>query len=98
MPVVLMTDFLERVGRAEVAGVETLPRVAVAGIPFVITSMEAITTWVIRSAGSTDSLPIRLANAHCVVETRKDKFYAEILKGGGLTLPDGASVSWMMRR
>ena len=69
------------------------------GVSFSVTSLEQATQWIIdrASARTRSGLPIRLANAWCVVLANSDQSYGEVIRGPGVNLPDGAPVAWAMR-
>lgn len=73
--------------------------VAIGGVPFQVTTLEASAAWLVRAAVSGEKgVPIRLANAYCVALAQRDAAYAAVLCGAGLNLPDGAPIAWFMRR
>ncbi len=76
------------------------PRISVAGVPFVATSLEAaVQSFVDGAADATiGGLPVRLSNAYCLALAGTDDRYLQVLQGVGVNLPDGTPVAVVMRR
>ena len=72
--------------------------VRIGKIPFVVTTMDEAVRYVLDCAAHEHALPVRFANAWCVVSAEHDSQYSRVFDDGGLTFPDGAPVAWAMRR
>ncbi|MCK0090482.1 WecB/TagA/CpsF family glycosyltransferase [Rhodococcus sp. F64268] len=77
---------------------EDAPLVRVGKVPFTVSNLDDATKSVISFATNRVGIPIRLANAYCVALAVDDSSYCSIFQGVGITYPDGAPVSWFMRR
>jgi len=73
--------------------------VLIGGLPFEVTDLDtAVRDVVTIAAGSSDqSVVVRLSNASCVTRASQDHEYRELFARPGVTLPDGAPVTWAMR-
>lgn len=67
-------------------------------VPFAVTTLPKATDWFLGEVARGRAWTLRLANAYCVALGRADPEYAAVLRGPGLNLPDGGSVSVALRR
>ncbi|OLT48700.1 N-acetylglucosaminyldiphospho-UDP N-acetyl-beta-D-mannosaminyltransferase [Gordonia sp. CNJ-863] len=65
---------------------------------FAVTSFDDAVDTVVNAGRSHTGIPIRLSNAYCVSLASREPEYAAILRGDGVTYPDGAPVAWCLRR
>ena len=77
--------------------VEPIERISVGPVEFVSSDLASATNTVLSLAESHVPLSVRLANAYCVVSAAANLDYRKVLNGPGLTFPDGAPVSLVMR-
>jgi N-acetylglucosaminyldiphosphoundecaprenol N-acetyl-beta-D-mannosaminyltransferase len=71
----------------------------VAGIPFVVGSLEEATQWLVfEAAVKRFAVNVRLANAYNVALADSDPRYGDLLMNQGLNFPDGTPVVWYMNR
>ena len=72
--------------------------VRVAGIPFVISSVEAATDWLLHvAAPGRIAVNVRLANAFNIALTDREASYRRLFRDEGVNFPDGTPVVWAMR-
>lgn len=67
-------------------------------VPFAVTTLPEAADWFLGEVARDRPWALRLANAYCVALGRVDAEYASVLRGPGLNLPDGWSVSVALRR
>jgi N-acetylglucosaminyldiphosphoundecaprenol N-acetyl-beta-D-mannosaminyltransferase len=74
-------------------------RVLIGGLPFEVTNLHTAVDDVIALAESDAGAgtAVRLSNAYCVALASNDPAYRDVIVGEGLTFPDGAPVSWLLR-
>lgn len=76
----------------------TAERVHVGRVNFHPMSFQGAVDRVLLAARRRQPLPVRLANAWCVVLADTDERFLEILNGPGLTLADGAPIATVLSR
>lgn len=79
---------------------ETLQRIAVAGIPFASTNLSEAVDLLLEEALNPTGFrgAVRFANAFCIAEASKDPRYKDLLLSSGINFPDGRPISIYMRR
>lgn len=72
----------------------------VAGVPFVVTTLNVAVTEFLRMAKNSGEVgqTLRFANAHSVVEAQRSPQYMQLLRDEGTNYADGTPVNWYLRR
>ncbi|WP_062071310.1 WecB/TagA/CpsF family glycosyltransferase [Demequina sediminicola] len=73
-------------------------RVAVGAVPFDVRTQDGAVAEILQCAQDRSPVPIRFANAWCVVLADEDAEYAALLNTPGLNFPDGRPVAKEMRK
>lgn len=76
---------------------EAFEHIPVGRANFAVADLELATAFLVASAKDHLATAVRISNAYCVALAERDAAYRSVLRGPGVTFPDGVPVSWLMR-